>query len=216
MKNYIVQPGDTLFGIAAREYGDGDLYPVIARMNNLANPDLIFAGQELLVPYVTYRHLWTTDDTSAARAQVTQHHYGTQDTKIQLIWEVASGVAQHPIERGAWLLIPNLADVGHHTVVEGESFASLAADFYGDDHLAIVVAHANEMDQDTQLAPGTVLIKPLLNYRKSVAGHTLESICREFYGDSELIPTWMGVVAAANHISKPHKLFSTQMVHFPR
>ena len=125
MKNYIVQPGDTLFGIAAREYGDGDLYPVIARMNNLANPDLIFAGQELLVPYVTYRHLWTTDDTSAARAQVTQHHYGTQDTKIQLIWEVASGVAQHPIERGAWLLIPNLADVGHHTVVDGESFASL-------------------------------------------------------------------------------------------
>ncbi len=95
MKNYTVQPGDTLFGIAAREYGDGELYPVIARMNQLANPDLILVGQELLVPYVTYRHLWTTDDTTAARAQITQHYYGTQDTKIQLIWEVASGVAQH-------------------------------------------------------------------------------------------------------------------------
>ena len=122
MKNYTVQPGDTLFGIAAREYGDGDLYPVIARMNHLANPDLIVVGQELLVPYVTYRHLWTTDDTSAARAQITQHYYGTQDTKIQLIWEVASGVAQHPIEHGAWLLIPELTNVGHHTVVDGESF----------------------------------------------------------------------------------------------
>ena len=128
MKNYTVQPGDTLFGIAAREYGDGDLYPVIARMNNLANPDLILVGQELLVPFVTYRHLWTTDDTSAARAQITQHYYGTQDTKIQLIWEVASGVAQLPIEQGAWLLIPELGDVGHHTVVNGENFASLAAD----------------------------------------------------------------------------------------
>ena len=45
MKNYTVAPGDTLFGIAAREYGDGELYPVIARMNNLANPDLILVGQ---------------------------------------------------------------------------------------------------------------------------------------------------------------------------
>ena len=69
MKNYTVQSGDTLFGIAAREYGDGDLYPVIARMNNLANPDLIFAGQELLVPYVTYRHLFTAaEDTCRAAA----------------------------------------------------------------------------------------------------------------------------------------------------
>jgi len=63
MKNYTVALGDTLFGIAARKYGDGELYPVIARMNNLANPDLILVGQELLVPFVTRRHLWTTDDT---------------------------------------------------------------------------------------------------------------------------------------------------------
>jgi nucleoid-associated protein YgaU len=216
MKNYTVQPGDTLFGIAAREYGDGELYPVIAHMNELANPDLIHVGQELLVPYVTYRHLWTTDDTPAARAQITQHYYGTQDTKIQLIWEVASGVAQLPIERGAWLLIPDLSDVGHHTVVDGENFASLAAEWYGDDHLAIVIAHANEMDPDTQPAPGTVLIQPRLNFRKSIAGDTLESACRWFYGDSDLIPIWMKVVAAANFISRPNKLFSTQMVHFPR
>jgi nucleoid-associated protein YgaU len=186
MKNYTVQPGDTLFGIAAREYGDGELYPVIARMNNLANPDLILVGQELLVPYVTFRHLWTTDDTPSARAQITQHYYGTQDTKIQLIWEVASGVAQQPIERGAWLLIPDLSDVGHHTVVDGESFEVLAARWYGDDHLAIVIAFANEMDPGTEPAPGTVL------------------------------PTWMGVVEGANFISRPHKLFSTQTVHFPR
>jgi hypothetical protein len=216
MKNYTVAPGDTLFGIAAREYGDGELYPVIASMNNLANPDLILAGQELLVPYVTYRHLWTTDDTPAARAQVTQHYYGTQDTKIQLIWEVASGVAQQPIEPGAWLLIPDLSDVGHHTVVDGESFAGLAGRWYGDDGLAIVIAFANAMDPATEPAPGTVLIQPGLNFRLHVAGQTLESACRFVYGDSDLIPTWMGVVAAANFISRPHKLLSTQTVHFPR
>ncbi len=215
MKNYTVQPGDTLFGIAAREYGDGDLYPVIARQNHLANPDLILVGQELLVPYVTYRHLWNTDDTSAARAQITQHYYGTQDTKMQLIWEVASGVAQHPIERGAWLLIPDISNVGHHTVVDGESFAVLAGRWYGDDHLALVIAHANDMDEQTEPAPGTVLIRPGLNYRKDIGGDTLESACREVYGDTDVVPTWMAVVEAANYLSRPHKLFARQTVHFP-
>jgi len=216
MKNHTVQPGDTLFGIATQEYGDGDLYPVIARMNNLANPDLILVGQELLVPFVTRRHLFTTTDSTAARAQITQHYYGTQDTKMQLIWEVASGVAQRPIEPGAWLLIPDLSDVGHHTVVDGESFAGLAASWYGDDHLAVVIAFANEMDPATEPAPGTVLIRPGMNFSMRIAGDTLESACRFVYGDSDLIATWMGVVAAANNLSRPHKLFSTQTVHFPR
>jgi LysM domain-containing protein len=216
MKNYTVAAGDTLFGIAAREYGDGDLYPVIARMNDLANPDLILVGQELLVPFVTRRHLFTTADSTAARAQITQHYYGTQDTKMQLIWEIASGVAQQPIEPGAWLLIPDLSDVGHHTVVDGESFAVLAANWYGDEHLADVIAFANGMDPATEPAPGTVLIRPGLNFRMTIAGHTLESACRYVYGDSDLIPTWMGVVAAANHVGRPHKLFATQTLHFPR
>jgi nucleoid-associated protein YgaU len=215
MKNYTVQSGDTLFGIAAREYGDGDLYPVIARMNNLANPDLIFAGQELLVPYVTYRHLFTAaEDTGAARQQITQHYYGTTDTKIQLIWEVASGVAQETIFPGAWLHIPDLSNVGHHTVQDGDSFAGLAGRWYGDDHLAIVIAHANQMDQDTEPTPGTVLIRPGLNHRKNVSGDTLETLCRDVYGDG-ILPTWMAVVEAANYIRLPHKLFASQTVNFP-
>ena len=50
----------------------------------------------------------------------------------------------------------------------------------------------------------------------TIAGHTLESACRFVYGDSDLIPTWMGVVAAANHVGRPNKLFATQTLHFPR
>lgn len=214
MKNYEVQPGDTLFAIARYQYGDGTLYPVIARQNHLANPDLIVVGQQLLIPYVTYRHLFTTDDTSAARKQLTQHYYGTEDTDIQLIWEVASGVAQRPTQRGAWLLIPDLTNVGHHTVVEGDSFAGLAGRWYGDDHLAIVIANANHLDPDTDPTPDQVLIVPGLNRRRNVAGDTLESLSREEYGDADL-DTRVSVAAAANHISQPHTLFSNQVVYFP-
>jgi len=47
---YIVVKGDTLWGIAKKFYGNGNRYPEIAKTNNITNPDLIHAGQKLLIP----------------------------------------------------------------------------------------------------------------------------------------------------------------------
>ncbi len=44
---YIVQPGDTLFSIALRF---GTTVQAIALANNIANPNVIFAGQRLIIP----------------------------------------------------------------------------------------------------------------------------------------------------------------------
>lgn len=44
---YIVKPGDTLSGIALRF---GTTYQEIAAYNNISNPNLIYAGQRLLIP----------------------------------------------------------------------------------------------------------------------------------------------------------------------
>lgn len=214
MKNYLVQSGDTLFAIARREYGDGTLYPVLARQNHIANPDFIAVGQELLIPYVTYRHFVTAPDSTAARKQLTQHYYGTDDPKVQLIWEIVNGVAQREIQQGAWLHMPDLANVGHHTVVEGETLEGLAARWYGDDHLAVVIELANQLPPNTEPSPGHVLIVPGLNRRHTVAGDTLWSLCRDEYGDADL-DTRVSVAAAANHISRPETLFSNQVVYFP-
>lgn len=96
MKNYTVTLGDTLFGIAEREYGDGGLYPVIAEQNHLSNPALIDIGQELLIPYVTYRYLFTADDGTAVRQQLTQSFYGTQSAAIQFSQWSGSGAAGDP------------------------------------------------------------------------------------------------------------------------
>ncbi|ORV45690.1 peptidoglycan-binding protein LysM [Mycolicibacter engbaekii] len=214
MKTYQVQPGDTLFALARREYGDGTLYPVIARQNHLANPDLIVAGQQLLIPYVTYRQRVTTPDSGATRKEITQQFYGTDDTNVQLIWEIVNGVAQREMHQGAWLHLPDLADVGHHTVVDGESLEGLAARWYGDDHLAIVIALANNLPTNTEPDPGQVLIVPGLNRRRHIAGDTLVSLCREEYGDADL-NTRASVVAAANHIGEPAALFANQVIYFP-
>lgn len=45
--SYTVVPGDNLWDIAVRAYGDGFKWVEIAQANNLANPDLIHAGNVL-------------------------------------------------------------------------------------------------------------------------------------------------------------------------
>ncbi len=215
MKKYSVQPGDTLFNIAQREYGDGALYTVIAEQNHLADPDLITVGQELLVPYVTMRHRAEADEVSTQqRAQITQKYYGTTDPHISEIWEQASGVLQLPFFEGAWLLIPDLADAGHHTVVDGETFFILADRWYGDGALGHMIKRANHLDPSSEATPGQLLLRPLLNPRRQVFGTTLEVLCRDVYGDHDLA-TRVAVVAAANFITDPSKVFANQVVFFP-
>lgn len=47
---YTVTPGDSLWNIAVRTYGDGYRWVDIASENNLVNPDLIHAGNVLVLP----------------------------------------------------------------------------------------------------------------------------------------------------------------------
>ena len=47
---YTVVKGDFLWNIAVRAYGDGYKWTVIAKANNLTNPDLIFSGNVLKLP----------------------------------------------------------------------------------------------------------------------------------------------------------------------
>ncbi|MFC9996110.1 LysM peptidoglycan-binding domain-containing protein [Nocardia sp. NPDC127526] len=49
-QTYTVEPGDTLWAIAERFYGDGNRYQDIANANGIPNPDAINAGQVLTIP----------------------------------------------------------------------------------------------------------------------------------------------------------------------
>lgn len=48
-QTYTVQKGDTLWAIAKKFYGDGSLYPYLAKINNIANPNIIHTGQVLKI-----------------------------------------------------------------------------------------------------------------------------------------------------------------------
>lgn len=51
-ESHTVQPGDTLWALAAKYYGDGAQYTKIyeANTDKVSNPNLIYVGQELTIP----------------------------------------------------------------------------------------------------------------------------------------------------------------------
>ncbi len=60
---HVVVEGDTLSGIAAAEYGDGDRWPAIyeANRNQIGDPDRIFHGQWLRIPHYVGEATTTVD-----------------------------------------------------------------------------------------------------------------------------------------------------------
>lgn len=49
-KSYTVADGDTLWTIAKNNYGDGSKYTKIVAANGIENPNMIKAGQKLIIP----------------------------------------------------------------------------------------------------------------------------------------------------------------------
>ncbi|MFN8101494.1 MAG: LysM peptidoglycan-binding domain-containing protein [Mycobacterium sp.] len=209
---YQVQAGDTLSALAERFYGDARRHRAISAANDLANPDHLVVGQELLIPYVTYRHRVQLGDT---KQQLAQLFYG--DPTMSEVFEIPNGAAQRDLIVGEWLLIPDLANASGHTVVAGETFEALAERWYGDRFLWPIIAIANHVT-DPEPVPGTVLLQPRLNWRHDVdAGDTLWQLAEYVYGPGGAARTrhMVQTVAGANLIDDPDVIHVGQRLYFP-
>jgi nucleoid-associated protein YgaU len=209
---YQVQSGDTLWGLAERLYGDGRLFKVISVINDISDPDHIVVGQELEIPYVTFRYQVKLGDTKQKLALKFYH-----DVAMSEVYEIPNGAAQRDLIVGEWLLIPDLANVGHHTVVAGETLEVLAERWYGVDRLWPIISIANHLT-DGDPAPGTVLIQPRLNRKHTVlAGDTLWKLVNDTYGDggTDRTLTLVTMVAAANFLDDPDHITVGQVIYFP-
>ncbi|MBW3086210.1 hypothetical protein KEM60_02421 [Austwickia sp. TVS 96-490-7B] len=49
-QEYVVESGDTLWGLAERFYGDGSQYTRIAEANDMDDPNILDVGQVLIIP----------------------------------------------------------------------------------------------------------------------------------------------------------------------
>lgn len=83
---YIVQPGDTLAGIAARIYGQADLWHPMAMLNGINEPYRIFPGDEIQFD-ATNDHSKTFAQAQAGNAQsVTVKHGDTLSSIAQAVY----------------------------------------------------------------------------------------------------------------------------------
>jgi nucleoid-associated protein YgaU len=209
---YPVVSGDTLSSLAQRFYGDSSLFPVIAVVNNIADPDQIDVGQQLLIPYVTFRHQVVAGDGEESLAQ----QFYNDPNMVQII-PIANHAAQRTFIVGEWLLIPDLANAGHHTVVAGETWEVLADRWYGESSLWPIVMIANHKEnQDPPL--NQAIAQPGLNWRHTVVdGDTLWELSTSYYGNTsdDRTKTMVQMVAAANHIDDPDQLPVGEVIFFP-
>jgi LysM repeat protein len=144
----VVQPGDTLVGLAAR-YGTN--VAVIATLNGLANPDLIRAGQRIRV---------TAGRTVNARGKGNQHHAvrpgetltaiaGRYGTTVAAIASLNHLVDPSYIQAGQVLRIPS----DHAGTTAATLPSSVAAGMAGRDRVRrIVVAEARRAGVPPALA----------------------------------------------------------------
>ncbi|MEK7527772.1 MAG: LysM peptidoglycan-binding domain-containing protein [Patescibacteria group bacterium] len=99
---YDVKKGDSLWKIASSVYGDGYKWQLIAKENNLSDPDQIEVGQKLIVPTLTPAQKEVAEIPSGHKVlrgeslwKIATIYYadGFQWTKI---WELNRGVLRDP------------------------------------------------------------------------------------------------------------------------
>jgi S-formylglutathione hydrolase FrmB len=97
---YTVVAGDTLSALAARFYGDAQLHRLIATASGIADPDVIHAGQRLVIPEITRYTVIAGDTLSALAARF----YG--DSSLYPLIATVNGIAD-----------PDTIDVGQVLVM---------------------------------------------------------------------------------------------------
>ena len=88
-RNYIVKEGDNLWQMAELAYGSGFNAVDIAKINNIADPNLITIGQKLVLPVVQARTPTRTDliMTQTKKVTFTGNNYLVKEGDY--LWKIA-------------------------------------------------------------------------------------------------------------------------------
>ncbi|GAB4282117.1 MAG: hypothetical protein Kow0029_27530 [Candidatus Rifleibacteriota bacterium] len=80
---HIMEPGDTLWELAAKHYGDPTLYPVLLEVNGIDNPRTIPNGRVIIIPDKSaMQKIAKESDPAKKRALINQAKGSTGKTSI--------------------------------------------------------------------------------------------------------------------------------------
>jgi len=130
-KNYIVVRGENLWAIAEKQYGSGYNWVDIATENKIKNPDMIKAGQVLVLPSVEVRNPVVTEKADTVKTNV-----------------VAQNKVLEPISGGTY------------SVVRGDNLWTIAVRAYGDGFKWTQIAKENKLVHPNLIHAGNLLVLP--------------------------------------------------------
>lgn len=131
-KNYTVVRGENLWTIAEREYGSGYNWIDIAAENKIKNPDMISAGQVLVLPSVKVR-----------KPVVAEKVETVKKTTV-----IAQNKVLEPISGGTY------------SVVRGDNLWTIAVRAYGDGFKWTQIAKENKLVHPGLIHSGNLLVLP--------------------------------------------------------
>jgi nucleoid-associated protein YgaU len=104
LNTYTVVAGDTLSSISQGFYGTAARVPILARVNQIANPNLINVGQLLIIPDLTHTHTVVAGDTLFS---IAQQFYG-HGSLFRFIAKVNGILNPNTLNTGQVLIIPSV------------------------------------------------------------------------------------------------------------
>lgn len=131
-KNYTVVRGENLWTIAEKQYGSGYNWVDIAQENKIKNPDMIKAGQVLVLPSVEVR-----------KPVVAEKVETVKKTTV-----IAQNKVLEPISGGTY------------SVVRGDNLWTIAVRAYGDGFKWTQIAKENKLVHPNLIHAGNLLVLP--------------------------------------------------------
>jgi nucleoid-associated protein YgaU len=154
LTTYTVVAGDTLSGISVHFYGDATHVPMLATVNEIANPNVISVGQVLIIPDLSHTYTVAAGDTLSS---ISVHFYGDA-THVPMLAAVNEIANPNVISVGQVLIIPDLSHT--YTVAAGDTLFAIAQQFYGHGTLFGFIAEVNGLTNPSAISTGQVLIIP--------------------------------------------------------
>jgi nucleoid-associated protein YgaU len=190
---YCVAAGDTYPSLARHFYRDNAMSGALAAANRKSETAPLLIGQELVIPYITQRHVVDIGDTLYDLAQL---HYGN-GAMFPVLASANHIAAPYVVNPGDTLLVPDLLNTSSHTVYPGDTVHEFAIRWYNDEQCELLIAYANNLAEQHDIEVGQILARPGLNRRHVVEpGQTWPQLGQWWYGD----PALDRLIALANEL----------------
>jgi len=148
-KTYTVQPGDTLWSIAEKNYNDPMMWDDIARANNLSNAGSIEPGVKLTLPEGEIAQAVISESVQLTVTSVPTK----KPTPTPTVRPAADNIT--PIESVGSKITGNT-----YTVVAGDNLWDIAVRAYGDGFKWIEIAKANKLANPDLIHRGNKFVIP--------------------------------------------------------